>query len=69
MRGFKVGAIHDIINGDMAPRKTGVSPRRSYSLLKSDLDAIEALRELWKLKSDAAVIRKLVRDAKKEKLK
>ena len=53
----------------MAPRKTGVSPRRSYSLLESDLKVIEALRVKWDLKSDAAVIRKLVRLAAKEKLK
>jgi hypothetical protein len=52
----------------MAPRKTGVSPRRSYSLSPADLATIEALREKWGLKSDAAVIRKLVRNAAREML-
>lgn len=49
----------------MAPRKTGVSPRRSYSLSDQDIANIDALRVKWDLKSDAAVIRKLVRDAMK----
>lgn len=53
----------------MAARKTGISPRRSYSLSEQDLKDIEALRVKLGLKSDAAVIRKLVRDAAKERLK
>jgi hypothetical protein len=40
-------------------------PRRSYSLSEQDIKDIDALRERWGLKSDAAVIRKLVQDAVK----
>jgi hypothetical protein len=52
----------------MAARKTGESPRRTYSLSVADLKAIEALRVRLGLKSDAAVIRRLIRDAAKAKL-
>lgn len=42
--------------------------RRVFTLSPSDLDALEKLRALMGLRSHAAVVRKLLRDAAKAKL-
>lgn len=43
--------------------------RRIFTMSPEDADKLAKLREALGLKSDAAVIRKLVREAAKEKLK